>query len=408
MKNLLIINFFHSSQHDVGAIRTQRFAQYLPTFGWKPYILTKFPSKRISGKTYTELDNTFYVPTIPLNKPFHLESLIWIPLMLKKAVEILRKIQIAVLLISCPPFHQAMAGILLKKWFGTKLVIDYRDAWGLNPYRQRLSSFRRFVLQGDKLLEHYLLRKTNLLIVSHQEMKERYLRQFNFLKGRIEVVYNGFDPEKIKSLQETLFSQFTILHLGNFYAKQKTRDPSLFLSATQRIISEKKIPIGQFQVIFIGERYSEVEEMITNKELSAYVSCLDRVSHDAAMEYLNKSHVLLLIEALDVMTTKVYEYLATGKPMLCLIRQGGELEAFIRKFSSEALILPNDIKQIKEAIWTCFKTYQAGPCHGPVNNQFRNSFTRMEQTKLLAESLDRMESSENFSHYREVKKLKSY
>jgi glycosyltransferase involved in cell wall biosynthesis len=395
MKNLLIINFFHSSQHDVGAIRTQRFAQYLPTFGWKPYILTKLPSKRISGQTYTELDNTFYVPTIPLNKPFHIESLIWIPLMLKKAVEILRKIQIEVLLISCPPFHQAMAGVLLKKWFGTKLVIDYRDAWGLNPYRQRLISLRRFVLQGDKLLEHYLLRKTNLLIVSHQKMKERYLRQFNFLKGRIEVVYNGFDPEKIKSLQEALFSQFTILHLGNFYAKQKTRDPNLFLSATQRVISEKKIPTGQFQVLFIGDRYSEVEEMITNKELSAYVSCLDRVSHDAAMEYLNKSHVLLLIETLDVMTTKVYEYLATGKPVLCLVRQGGELEGFIRKFSPEAYILANNVDRIKEAIESCFEAYQAGHYRPFVNDQFRILFNRREQTRHLSKLLDRIRTRES-------------
>jgi glycosyltransferase involved in cell wall biosynthesis len=395
MKNLLIINFFHSSQRDVGAIRTQRFAQYLPTFGWKPYILTKLPSKRISGQTYTELENTFYVPTIPLNKPFHIESLIWIPLMLKKAVEILRKIQIEVLLISCPPFHQAMAGVLLKKWFGTKLVIDYRDAWGLNPYRQRLISFRRFVLQGDKLLEHYLLRKTNLLIVSHQKMKERYLRQFNFLKGRIEVVYNGFDPEKIKSLQEALFSQFTILHLGNFYAKQKTRDPNLFLSATQRVISEKKIPTGQFQVLFIGDRYSEVEEMITNKELSAYVSCLDRVSHDAAMEYLNKSHVLLLIETLDVMTTKVYEYLATGKPVLCLVRQGGELEGFIRKFSPEAYILANNVDRIKEAIESCFEAYQAGHYRPFVNDQFRILFNRREQTRHLSKLLDRIRTRES-------------
>lgn len=402
MKNLLIISFFHSSQHHVGAIRTQKFSFHLTTFGWKPYILTKLPSTRNNPQTLTESDNTFYVPTIPLNKPFHLESLIWVPCMLKKAAEILKRIPIEVVLISCPPFHQALAGVLLKKWFGTKLVIDYRDAWGLNPYRQRLSSFRRFVLQGDRLLEYYLLRNTNLLIVSHQEMKERYLHHFNFLTGRIEVIYNGFDPEKIGFLQETLFPNFTILHLGNFYCRQKTRDPNLFLTALQRIISEKRIPSNRLRVLFIGERYSEVEEMIADKGLSAYVSYLDRVTHDEAMEYLNKSHVLLLIEALDVMTTKVYEYLATGKPMLCLIKQGGELEAFIRKFSSGALILPNDVSQIQEAIYSCFQNYQVGHYHPMVNDQFQNYFTRMEQTRLLAELLDRMDDSESHHICQEV------
>jgi len=392
MKNLLIISFFHSSQHQVGAIRTQRFAKYLPTFGWKPYILTTLPSTRNNGQALTHPEDTFYVPTFPLNKPFHLESLIWVPFMMKKAVEILRKIPMEVVLISCPPFHQAIVGVLLKKWFGTKLVIDYRDAWGLNPYRQRLGPSRRFLLQGDKLLEQYLLHNTNLLIVSHHEMKERYLSHFKFLKGRIEVVYNGFDVEKIESLKESLFSEFTILHLGNFYAKQKTRDPNLFLTALQKIITEKNIPTSQLRVLFIGEKYNEVEEMIVDNGLSAYVSYLDRVPHDVAMKYLNKSHVLLLIEDLDVMTTKVYEYLATGKPMLCLIKHGGELEEFICRFSSNAVILPNDLEQIKERIYDCFKNYQAGHFWKTANLQFKNEFNRIAQTKRLGELLDQMGS----------------
>ena len=322
--------------------------------------------------------------------------------MLKKAVGILRKIPIEAVLISCPPFHQAIAGVLLKKWFSTKLVVDYRDAWTLNPYRRRLNPFRRFVLKGDKFFEKYLLHNTNLLIVSHQEMKERYLCHFKFLEGRIEVIYNGFDPEKIEVLQESLFSEFTILHLGNFYAKQKTRDPDLFLNSLRKIITEKDISPDQLRVLFIGEKYNEVEEMIEEKGLSAYVSYLNRVPHDSAMEYLNKSHALLLIESLDVMTTKVYEYLATGKPMLCLIKHGGELEGFIRRFSTNAAILSKDMDEIKEAIWSCFKDHQEGSYRLIVNDQFRNHFTRLEQTRCMAKILDHVRSIGSPRPYQEV------
>lgn len=392
MKNLLIISFFHSSQQQVGAIRTQRFAHYLPNFGWKPYVLTKMPMVENNDGPAKETHDTFFVPGIPLNKPFHLESLIWVPCMLRKAINILRKIPIEVVLISCPPFHQAMAGVLLKKWFRIKLVVDYRDAWGLNPYRQTLNSFKRFVLQGDKALEHCLLRNADLLVVSHQEMKGRYLRHFKFLEGRIEVVYNGFDPEKIVSSKEALFPQFTILHLGNFYFGQKTRDPDLFLTALQQVITEKNIPIGQLRVLFVGERYIEVEKMITDKGLSAYVSYLDRISHDVAMEYLNKSHLLLLIENMDVMTTKVYEYIATGKPILCLIRKEGELEKFIRYFSPNAYILSNNVEQVKEGICACFENYNAGYHQRVVNNKYRNNFCRRAQTQHLAEFIDKMGS----------------
>ncbi len=390
MKNLLIINFFHSSQYHVGAIRTQRFAYYLPRYGWRPYVLTKLPKAGNNGEPIKEPGDTFYVPGIPINKPFHLENLIWVPPMLRKAVEILKKIPMEVVLISCPPFHQAMAGVLLKKWFGTKLVVDYRDAWGLNPYREHLHTFRKFVLKSDKIMENHLLRNTHLLLVSHQEMKDRYLRQFNFLRGRIEVVYNGFDLERIGSDTEVLFPEFTILYLGNFYPKQKTRDPSTFLSALQKFISERGIPSDRLRVLFIGERYREVEEMIAKRGLSTHVTYLDRVPHDVAMEYLNKAHVFLLIETSDVMTTKVYEYLATGKPILCLVRQGGELEGLIRRFSPGAYILPDDLNQIKAAIESCFEAYQAGHYVPLANEQFRVRFSRMEQTRRLADLLDQI------------------
>ena len=402
MKNLLIISFFHSSQHDVGAIRTQRFAHYLPTFGWRPYILTKLLPTRNTRQAFMESDATFYVPTLSLNKPFHLESLIWTPLMLKKAVKIMKRVPMKVVLISCPPFHQAIAGVLLKKWFGTKLVVDYRDAWGLNPYRHHLNMLQRFIFQVDRFMEHYLLRNTHLLVVSHQEMKDRYLRQYGFLRDKIEVIYNGFDPERIEPGRGALFPEFTILHLGDFYAKQKTRDPSLFLSALQGVILEKKIPSNRLRVLFIGERYREIEEVIAHKGLSAHVTYLDRVPHNVAMEYLNKSHVLLLIETLDVMTTKVYEYLATGKPMFCLVRQGGELEGFIRKYSPGAYILANDVDRIKVAIESCYEAYQTGHYRPFVNDQFRILFSRQEQTRHLSELLDRIGSKESHHHYQEV------
>jgi len=388
MKNILIISFFHSSPSRVGAMRTQRFVSYLPEFGWTPFVITKPAPNNDSGN---DAANTFYARSIRLNKPFQLESFTWIPFMFTKAITILKRYLVPFVLISCPPFHPALVGILLKKLFRVKLVIDYRDAWSLNPYYQHIDRLHQLILRGDRVLEEKLLRHTDLLTVTHQVMKENYLQNFPFLKNRIEVIYNGFDPEWIDSSGKTLFSQFTILHLGNFYGGQKPRDPGLFLAAIQKLIDQERIPPHHFQIFFLGERYTEIEKMISEKGLSAYVSCLDRVPYEVAMEYLNKSHLLLLIEKMEVMTTKVYEYLATGKPMLCLIRKGGDLESFIRKFSlNSSIVFSESVDEIKEAVWKCYGDYQKGGYRSLVNEEFRKSFSRMEQTRHLVHLLDRM------------------
>lgn len=384
MKNILIISFFHSSPSRVGAMRTQRFVRYLPKFGWTPFVITKPPSNNNSEE---DLANILYASSIPLNKPFRLESFTWIPFMLAKALKILRRHRINVVLISCPPFHPALVGILLKKMLGIRLVIDYRDAWSLNPYYQHVDWFHKLILEWDKILESCLLYSTDLLIVSHQSMKDNYLKRFRFLENRIEVVYNGFDPERIDS-GELLFPGFTILHLGNFYAKQGARDPDLFLSAIQDMISEEKISMDRFRVLFIGERYLEVEKAISNKGLSAYVSCLDRVPHHIAMEYLNKSHMLLLIETRDVMTTKVFEYLATGKPILALITNN-ELKALIERYSCNSYtITAPDVKAVKDSIIHCYKNYCGNIT--ALSEEFRQTFSRKNQTAVLAEKLEKL------------------
>jgi len=391
MKSILIISFLHASKKHAGAIRTQRFARYLPVFGWRPFIITKQPLNETEGGKIDKVENTFYAPFIPLNKPFRLEVFTWIPFMVAEAKRLIRKHQVAVVLISCPPFHQAMAGILLKKLFDVKLVIDYRDAWSLNPYYQSLDWLHQCILAGDKIMEKFLLRQTDLLIVTHQTMKDRYLERFDFLRNRIEVVYNGYDPEGIGIDQDGLFPQFTILHLGDFYVKQKTRAPGLFLQALQKFICQENIAPGRLRVLFVGERYEEVEKTISSLGLSPYVSCLDRVPHDVAMKYLNKSHVLLLIETGDVMTTKVFEYLATGKPILALIKEG-EIRKLIEKFSKHSYILTNpDLDRFMTAIEDCYKNYSRNR-YEP-DESFIALYNRKNQTKELAVCLNRLEQA---------------
>jgi glycosyltransferase involved in cell wall biosynthesis len=385
MKNILIISFFYSSPSCVGAMRTQRFVRYLPEFGWTPFVITKPASNNASGK---DAGNTFYARSIRLNKPFRLESFTWIPFMLLKASKILRRYRINVVLISCPPFHQALAGILLKKLSRINLVVDYRDAWSLNPYYQHIDWFHQLILQGDKMLEERLLRYTDLLTVTHQVMKESYLQRFPFLKNKVEVIYNGFDPEWVDSNGKALFPEFTILHLGNFYAKQKTRDPSLFLSALRDVISEENLLPSQLKVIFIGERYPEIEQSIMCKGLSRYVSYINRVPYPIAMEYLNKSHMLVLIETMDVMTTKVFEYLATGKPILALI-PNNELKALIERYSCNSYtITAPDVKAVKDSIIHCYKNYCGNIT--TLLKEFRQTFNRENQTSLLVARLDRL------------------
>jgi hypothetical protein len=88
------------------------------------------------------------------------------------------------------------------------------------------------------------------------------------------------------------------------------------------------------------------------------------------------------------MTTKVFEYLATGKPILALI-SNNELKALIEKYSSNSYVITiPDVQKIKDSIRHCYKNYCRNVA--PLFEEFRQTFSRKNQTAVLARKLEKL------------------
>jgi hypothetical protein len=71
------------------------------------------------------------------------------------------------------------------------------------------------------------------------------------------------------------------------------------------------------------------------------VYAIERLSQYKALEYTNSADMLLVIELTNAVTTKIYEYLSTGKPILAIIAKG-ELEGLIKKYSDNSYIVTSE------------------------------------------------------------------
>lgn len=151
---------------------------------------------------------------------------------------------------------------------------------------------------------------------------------------------------------------------------------------------EKLINSSNFQVLIIGERFETFDKKIHDLGISELVKCLGRLPHKEVIHYLRKSHLLLLIVETDgVITSKIFEYLATGKPVLALINEG-ELMDFIQEFSSNSYIVKKyNLKDIITAISECIPNPVLKADLGKKCQNFRRTFNRKELTKQLAETL---------------------
>jgi len=399
MKKVLIISYFYPPLGGPGALRTLSFTKYLPKYGWKPYVISvKNLDKyfNIIGKEKVPEDvKVFYTKNIlPLGwaeagmgKYFGIKNFYSIPDIyigwmiptILKAKKIIEKENIDLIFVSSLPWTSSLIGVLLKKLTKRPLVIEFRDAWSFNPYIQYISPFHKKI---NLKLERYVLENCDYFVTVMKYILEVYKQKYNFLEKKSSVIYNGFE---FGDFENNKLEKFTIAHIGSFYG---SGSPEEFLEALESCAT-KTIPINELQFLVIGNQKKRFLDILKKYKT---VRILNTISNKETIKIISRSHLLLLIEKTNSMTTKIFEYLASGKPILALIPEG-EAAQMIRKYSDNSYIISDydNIDKTAEAIYDCYIKWKERKLNKEISKktiEFRKKFNREEETKQLAEIFD--------------------
>ena len=159
-EKIIFVSYYFSSQYETGGIRAQNFVKYLPQYGFEPIVITK---RRTNP--YEFRGRVSSIKTIRANWPFHLEAFTWLPGLFITCMRVIKNEKIKILFFSCGPFSAALVGMLLKKCFNVKLIVDYRDYWTISPYLFRIARFNRLLNLIQKPLEKWLLKSTDKSLI---------------------------------------------------------------------------------------------------------------------------------------------------------------------------------------------------------------------------------------------------
>ncbi|MBA7609297.1 hypothetical protein ES703_16486 [subsurface metagenome] len=390
---------------DYGAFpRTEKFAKYLPKYGWHPIIL-RLKNPGVFGsvsKGCDELEDVEVYPCwnilhleIPagalrrLGLPHYLISLPdfyvgWIPAAVHKGMEILKKRDIDIIYASCLYTTSIIVGAILKKRTGKPLVVDIRDAWTICPYNPPYPTplHKRI----DRYMEKRVLESCDQLITVTESIKDDYLAIYPWLEEKTTVIRHGFDADDFPENYEP-FDKFTITYTGGIYG---LRYPKLFFAGLRKVFDENRIPIDDVNILFMGCKRRELTNMLKGFGLYNKIAPTSWIPHKEAIEYACKSHLLLLVEPTNSVTSKIYDYLATGNPILAIVPQG-ELEQLIRRYSDNSYIT-QDVARISDAIVDAYTKWSKGELHkteGPKITEYMSKYTRENQTRELIEVFER-------------------
>lgn len=369
----LIITYYWPPSGGAGVQRWLKFAKYLPEFGWEPVIITVDPAfaaypvtdnslnsdipaglkiyktpatdyfsiykkdktkiptagfansvdNSLKGKLLRFIRGNFFIPDPRIG---------WNKFAFKKACEIIESGDIKHVITTSPPHSTQLIGLKLKKKYPEiKWIADLRDPWtDIYYYKQ----FYPTLLSGkiDSGYEKNVLKNADNIITVGSYLKNSFSDKVSGIENKIVVISNGYDEVDFQNIPASTPSIMTITYVGTL---------SDIYQVTGLITALKKLNDNQrqFSLRFVGTVSSGIKEIILSSLPGVSAEFISYVTHDEAISYMMNSSVLLLIipshsSNKSIITGKIFEYIASGKPILCIGPEDGDAAAIISKCKS--------------------------------------------------------------------------
>lgn len=240
----------------------------------------------------------------------------WNGFAFKKACEIIETHKINRLITTSPPHSTQLIGLKLKKRFPEiRWIADLRDPWTDIYYYEKF--YPTFLSKRIDLgYEKEVLKSADKIVTVGKSLKELFSSKIHGLEGKIEVIPNGYDEDDFKGLVTSKPKIFTVSYIGTL---SKSYPVIGFLKALKSL-TEKGIA---FRLRFTGFVSAEEKDMIISEANRSNIEFIPYSDHSSAINYMLGTSTLLLIipdhrSSRSIITGKLFEYLASGKPLICL------------------------------------------------------------------------------------------
>ncbi|MEI6048204.1 MAG: hypothetical protein WCS03_04845 [Bacteroidota bacterium] len=426
LRPVLIITYYWPPSGGAGVQRWLKFAKYLPEFGWEPIILTvdpDFATYPVTDYSLTdELSASIKVHKTPATDYFSIykkdKSKIpsagfansvditlkgklmrfirgnffipdprrgWNKYAYKKACEIVETERINHVITTSPPHSTQLIGLKLKKKYpAIKWIADLRDPWTDIYYYKQF--YPTFISKGiDSALERKVLKKADRIITVGASLKTLFSLKVKGIENKTEVVTNGYDEADFAGLTSSSPEIFKISYIGTL---SDAYPINAFLDALD--IFRKNG--NDFILRFIGTVSQKQKELILSKTGNAIVEFIPSVEHASAIRLMLDTSLLLLIipdhqSNKSIITGKLFEYLATRKPILCLGPADGDAAEIIIKCKSGITVGYNDEEKISKFLSNIGEYFWLS------DKSAIEDFSRLNLTKRLVAVLNSNENS---------------
>jgi glycosyltransferase involved in cell wall biosynthesis len=311
------------------------------------------------------------------------ENVTWNATAIPKAISIVRREGIDVVLTTSPPGSVHLIGAAVKRATGAKWVADLRDTVVRHPHRstEGVGAFAKEKARAG--IAQLVARQADAIVTAADAITEetRALSP----RGRLVTIANGSDFDDFAGLEYRRTDRFRLTHTGSFFGR---RDPRPFLRAL------KASGLEDVTARFVGDFRPGDREFLESLDLGDRVELVDYVPRRESLRLQRDSDALLLLipeaggRGRGILSGKVFEYLAAERPILAVVPPDGAAAQLIRDTEAGVVAPSEDEDAIRDALLSLHDRWRRGELDGPaLSAEWREKLSRATRVEELADLL---------------------
>jgi glycosyltransferase involved in cell wall biosynthesis len=381
---ILLVTMYFPPAGGGGVQRPLKLAQYLPALGIETHVLAPDdpkwvhtdPDHRIPTQAWIHrvryLGPRAMKPAEELRQASGLEkalvqaqvtarrllvpdaSVTWNLTAIPAAIGIARREGIDAVLTTSPPGSVHFVGAAVQRATSARWLADLRDPLVAHPHR-RADTFGTKARQATaEQVARLVARRADAISCVSDAIADE-VRGLG-ARGVVRTISNGCDFDDFAGLEYHPSSRFRITHAGSFFGR---RDPRPFLQA----LHDSGLDIV---ARFVGDFRSSDREWADTLGLGDRLELVDYLPRSEALRLQRDSEALLLLvpdadgRGRGVLSGKVYEYLAAGRPILAVVPPDGAAAELVRETGAGIVVAPEDVDGIRGALQGMHARFEDG------------------------------------------------
>jgi len=370
----LIVSFYFPPAGGGGVQRPLKLAQYLPAMGIETHVLApddprwihrddglRMPSQAwihrsryvgvSGGKPSEVLAGTQGLERAVTRARLQLRRLVvpdenatWAVTAIPAGIRLVRDYGIDVVVSTSPPPSTHLIAAAIARATGVRWVADLRDSLVFHAHRRADTTATKAKAALHERVARLVASRADAITCVSEAISEetRSLEP----RGPVVTIPNGADFDDVAGLERQPSERFRITHTGSFFGR---RDPRPFIQA----LADSGLDVV---ARFLGDFRDADREWAAGLDLGDRLELLPYATRAESLALQRDSEALLLLipeadgRGRGVLSGKVFEYVAVGRPILAAVPPDGAAAELIRETGAGVVAPPDDPAAIREAL----------------------------------------------------------